>query len=365
MIRNILKKGSIENKFSFLRLVIAILLALLVAFFLICTISDTPFTDFKILLVGPLSNTSRIISIINKFIPLLFTGTAVCLVFSCGQITVACEGAFFAGAISATVVAMIHGIPSYIHIPLCLLAGGITGAVVVAIPSWMNMRYNVLTIVAALMINSVCLYLGLYLISNPLRDPTADYEASYKFADSAHLPSLFGIARIHLGLILGLIAVLIGYLLLFKTPQGIAIRTVGHNQNFAKYSGMNISKTVLLASLTAGLFAGIGGTTEILGNYDRFVYAGLTGHGWSGIVIAVLCHNNPKYVPIAALFLAYLSTSADSLNFSSRIPPEIINIIQPIIIIFVAAECFLAGWEHKAIVRSSEKALSNENGGAR
>ena len=112
-----------------------------------------------------------------------------------------------------------------------------------------------------------------------------------------------------------------------------------------------------LSARVGGAFAGVGGTVEVLGNYERFVYTGITNHGWNGIVIAVLCKNNPKYAPLAALFLAYLSVAGDCLNFSTVIPPEIIDIIQPIIIIFVAAPLILSKQEHKAIVKKSQKEL--------
>lgn len=45
-------------------------------------------------------------------------------------------------------------------------------------------------------------------------------------------------------------------------------------------------------------------------------------------MLAVLCRNNPRNMIPAALFLAYLNTSADALNFTSKIPPEIISVID-------------------------------------
>ena len=79
-------------------------------------------------------------------------------------------------------------------------------------------------------------------------------------------------------------------------------------------------------------------------------------------MLAVLCHNKPQYMPLAALFLAYIRTSADALNFTSSIPPEIINIIQAVIIILVAAERFLANWEHRTIVRSTKREMEAQGG---
>lgn len=363
MIKNkIMTAKQIEMMFSIIRTLLAITIALVFAFFLISTVSDNLTKDFTTLLIGPLTNSSRITTIFSKMIPLLFTGVAVSLIYSAGQINIAAEGAFFAGCVASTVVALLEGIPAPIHIILCLLAGAITGAIIMVIPAIMHVRYNVVTIVSSLMMNYVALYGGLYIILNPLRDPSAGFEASFPFAESAILPRILGSDRLHIGLLIGFAVVILSSIILFNRPFGFSIRTVGANKKFANYSGIPVNKTIVLTSVLAGAIAGMGGTVETLGNYSRFVYSGFTNHGWDGIMLAVLCRNNPKAIPFAAFFLAYLKTSADVLNLTSKIPPEIISIIQAIIIIFIAAERFLAGWEHKKIVANSQKGMVLQKG---
>lgn len=354
------EKITIETYFTFLRLFLAIGIAFIISYVLIYSISNTPNDDFLVMILKPIETKMRRAQIINKFIPFLFTGTAVCMLYSVGQISTSCEGAFYFAGVAATVVAMIPDIPSIIQIPLCFLAAFLVGGFIAFVPTLLNVRYEIITIVAALLVNNIFLYLGQYLITNPLRDPMAGYEASYKFSENAILPKLFNNRYIHLGLVIGLIIVVIAYVILYKTSLGASIRTVGQNRLFSKFSGISVVKYSCLAAFMAGGIAGMGGTAEILGNYERFVYTGITNHGWNGIVIAVLCKNNPKYVPIAALFLAYLSVAGDCLNFSTIIPPEIIDIIQPIIIIFVAAPLILSKSEHKAIVKQSQRKLEKE-----
>lgn len=346
-------KETIENRFTVLRTLLAILIALFIAFILIATVSNHPGRDFATLLLGPLRSKSSMTTIVCKMIPLLFTGTAICLVNTCGQINIAAEGSFFAGAVAATAVAIIPGLPAMIHIPLCFLAAMIAGAFFMGIPGLLNVKYNAVTIVSSLMINYVSLYFGLYLILNPLKDGSAGFEASYPYAASAIMPRLFGNDRIHLGLLAGLLIVFLGYWVLYRTSFGVEVRTVGQNKKFAAYSGMPVNRSIIGISCLAGMFAGLGGASETLGNYQRFVYTGFTNHGWDGVMLAVLCHNRPQYIPLAAGFLAYIRTSADALNFSSSIPPEIINIIQGIIIVFVASERFLSSWQHRAIVKNA------------
>ena len=357
MKNNILKKESIEKRFSLLRTFMAIIISLAIAFVLIYAVSDKPFKDFMTLLIGPLKSVNNLMTIVTKAIPLLFTGTAICLVNRCGQINIAAEGSFFAGAVAATAVAIIPGIPPVIHFILCFIAAMLVGSIFMGIPSILHVKYNAVTIVSSLMINYVALFLGLYIILNPLRDGSAGFEASFPFAQTAILPKLLSGSRIHIGLVIGLMVVLIGYVILNKTTFGVQIRTIGTNEKFARYSGMTISKTIVLTSIIAGMMAGLGGACEVLGNYPRFVYTGFTNHGWDGVMLAVLCYNQPKFMPLAAMFLAYIRTSADALNFTSSIPPEIVNIIQGIIIIFIASERFLSVWKHRVIVKNAEKEL--------
>ena len=103
-----------------------------------------------------------------------------------------------------------------------------------------------------------------------------------------------------------------------------------------------------------GFIAGIGGAVEQLGMYNRFQYQALSNHGFDGIMIAILARYNPKFVPLAALFLAYIRVGADVMARTSDVPVEIVNIIQAVVIMFVAAERFLERWRHRQIVSSSQ-----------
>lgn len=347
---------AIERRFTWLRTILSLVIAMIVAFLLIATVSETPLHDFCVFVFGPMAGLDRMSIILEKFIPILFTGTAVCLMYSGGQINLGAEGAFFAGAVAATAVAIQPGIPTGVHFVLCALAGAAAGAVICGIPGYLNVKFNIMVVVSSLMINYVALYLGLYLIMNVLFDPQAGFAASYAFASSAKLPVIIPGTRVHLGLVLGLLAAAGGYVLLYKTSYGYKVRTIGQNLRFATYSGIPVEKTIISLQLLAGALAGLGGTTEILGLYNRFSYSNFTNHGWDGIMLAVLAHNNPKSIPLAALFLAYIRTGSDVLSRMTNIPTEIVKIVQSVVIVLTCASGLLKKQEHRAIVRHSQLA---------
>ena len=270
---------SIERRFAFMRTAISVVIAMIVAFLLIATVSETPWNDFWVFVIGPIQGLDRLAIILEKLIPILFTGTAVCLMYSGGQINLAAEGAFFAGSFTATAVAIIPGIPSGLHFILCAAAGAAAGAIICGLPGYLNVKFDVMVVVSSLMINYVALYLGLYLVLNVFYDPQAGFAASYMFSSSARLPVIIPGTRVHLGLILGLLVVAGGYIMLYKTKYGYRIRTIGQNSKFAKYSGLPVGKTLNTLQLIAGAVAGRGGRTEVPGLHNSSSYATFSNHG--------------------------------------------------------------------------------------
>ena len=66
---------------------------------------------------------------------------------------------------------------------------------------------------------------------------------------------------------------------------------------------------------------------------------------------------NPKMVPFAAFFLAYIRVGADLMSRRSDVQNELVSIIQAVLILFVTAERFMAGWKQR---EEAKKALKGE-----
>ena len=102
-----------------------------------------------------------------------------------------------------------------------------------------------------------------------------------------------------------------GYWFLYKTKIGYELRLTGENEKFAKYSGVNIVKVVLISQLLGGFIAGMGGGVEMLSPmFSRYTWTALLGYGWDAIIISTLSKKNPLYIPLSAFFLAYLRVGA-------------------------------------------------------
>ena len=135
-------------------------------------------------------------------------------------------------------------------------------------------------------------------------------------------------------------------------------RISGSNPEFAKYSGIRTSRVIILTQVIAGAVAGLGGSVEQMAMYQRF--------NWQDSTVLRLGrrdHRHPfrqitrRMVPLAAFFLAYIRVGADLMSRRSDVQNELVSIIQAVLILFVTAERFMAGWKQR---QEAKKALGGE-----
>lgn len=345
----------INKLVTLIRTVMAIVIALALALVIILLVSDTPFEAFKYLLLGPVMRLTRLANVVEMMLPLLFTGLSVSLISRTGIFNLASEGAFFMGGVIATIAALklpLHGAA----LPVAsILLGGLVGMVMMLIPVFVRQKYEASEIVCSLMMNYLLFYFGSFLIRAFVRNPDSGELQSLPFSEDAMLTTLFPGTRIHTGLLVAVVFVVFFWVYLYKSRWGYRMRIVGSNSNFALYSGIRITASVVIAQALAGLACGVGGATEILGMYSAFRWktAPGPGFGWDGIIVATLARSNPALVPIGAFFLAYLRVGADIMTRMTDVQNEIVSIIQGIVIVLIVAQSFLGGWEKKAIFKAA------------
>lgn len=353
MAKKIQSTKSIEKKFDILRIAIAIIISLLLAFILIAIVGQSPIEALRQFMLEPLMSKRNFGNVIELAIPLTFAGLSVCVMFQCNQFNMGVEGAFFFGGLSAGYIATTFMLPAGLHPVAAIIGGAITGMIICTIPAVLKVKWNANEVVSSLMLNYVVLYFGYYILQYIMLDPAAGYPASRTFSAAAKLPVIVNKTRIHAGVFLALILVVLVYIFIYKTKWGYSIRMIGKNEKFSKYSGMSIGGTIILSQLVGGALAGAGGATEVLGMYTRFSWVSLPGYGFDGIIIAILARNNPIFVPLAALFLAYLRIGADIMSRRTDIAPEFVAFVQSFIILLVGAKLFLEKYKHKKIVENS------------
>jgi simple sugar transport system permease protein len=184
------------------------------------------------------------------------------------------------------------------------------------------------------MLNSIAIALVDYLASRPFKEPDQPISRTPEIAESAALPD-FG--PIPTGFVLAILVALFFGWFLMRTTSGFRFNTVGLNSSAARYAGISVKRTIVLAMAVSGALAGLGGAIETLGVTGRFEPAFNAGLGFDGITIALLARANPIAAIPAAILVGTLRSGAAALQFETGIEPEVVDVILALTLLFVAA----------------------------
>lgn len=360
--------------FSILRGGVAIGIALLVAAVLIFISAEGAGVGEKLaatgdamvnLLVRPFFGkngfaTKNFTDILAAMIPIIFTGLATCVMFSANQFNMGGEGGIMLGAFVSAMCAIYVPLPAGVHLVFSLLVASLAVAVMQLIPGILKAKLDVSEMVCSLMLNYVVMYAIKYLMNTFLADKSKGQIMSYEFLETAKLPQLIDNgSKLTWGFVIAIIIVILTGLFMYRTRWGYAIRTIGINKEFAKYSGINVAFIIILAQVLGGILAGFGGGIEMLGRYDAYSWGSLPGYGWTGMTVAIIAGNNPFFVPFAAFFMAYLDKGCSLMATYSGVPAQLIDIVQAVVFVFFAAEQFLSGYRQKLVVRAAQQEIMN------
>jgi len=278
--------------------------------------------------------------------PYIFGGLAVTLAFKAGLFNIGVEGQIALGSLASVYIGYaVKDVPYPFHLILAVVAGTLAGAMWGAIPGFLKARTGAHEVIVTIMLNYVAIQMTSFLVSGPMKDPNpliANAQTP-KILQSARLPSLLGdpIYRVHWGFVVAILAAVAIWWLLNKSTLGFEIRTVGANPQAARYAGIAVGRTMVVAMAISGGLAGLGASLEVVG-LNFYHTAGFSvGYGFDSIAVALLGRSDPFGVLPSAVLFGALRAGASRMQFLSQIPIDIINVIQALVLIFVAAPALI------------------------
>ena len=319
---------------------LAIVTALIISAIIILATGASVTAAYSGLFTGALGSPKAIANTLVEATPYIFAGLAVALGFKCGLFNIGVEGQLAMGSMAAALVgAQFTSLPLLLHLPLALLAGILGGALWGAIPGFLRARTGAHEVITTIMLNYIVIRLTDYLIKGPFRDRGSSAPRTPFISPSAELPYLFGEDyRLHAGFILAILTVVLIWWLLNKSTPGFEIRTVGANPDAAQYAGMSITRNFVLAMAISGGLGGLAGASQVLGLEHNLKASFSAGYGFDSIAIALLAKSNPIGIIPAAIFWGALRNGAGLMQLQSGISISLINIMQALVIVFVAAD---------------------------
>jgi simple sugar transport system permease protein len=326
--------------------VISILLALVVGAVLILLaeliVSGRPFDPllpikaYASLFQGAFGSFDAIVETLVFTTPLVLAGLAVGLGFKGGLFNIGAQGQFLMGVLfSVWIGVALSGQPGIIAAPAALVAGMIGGAIWGFIPGFLKAFSGAHEVVTTIMLNYIAIGVLAAMVSGALKAPGALNPITGDVGNAA-LPILVGRDG-HLGIVIAGIAVVLVAFLLYRTTRGFEIRTAGANPDAARYAGMRPSRLVVFTMSLSGLLAGLAGTVQVLGISHIVTGSYGTTVGFDSIAVALLGRSNPIGIVFAALLFGSLRAGAGLMQINAGIPPELVDVLQATILLFLVA----------------------------
>lgn len=284
---------------------------------------------YGLMLQGALGGRLALSETLARAAPLVLTGLAAAVAFRAKLWNIGAEGQLYLGAAAAVVVGSTAWATSpFVMVPAVMLAGIAAGALLLLIPALLKTRLGVDEVVTTLLLNFVVLLFVSLLVEGPLQDPMSmGWPQSEPIVEEAALPRLVARTRIHLGLVVALVAAVLVWLLMARTRWGFEMRAVGANPSAARFAGMSTGAVMIRVALISGGLAGLAGVGEVAGVRGYLTTDLSPGYGYSGIVVAMLAQLNPIGVVAAALFVATIFVGADSMGRALGVSSYIAHLI--------------------------------------
>jgi ABC-type uncharacterized transport system permease subunit len=296
-----------------------------------------PFAAYARLLAGSFLSGTAIANTLVAAAPLMFGGLAVGLGLKAGLFNIGVAGQFLVGAFAAAVTgAALATAPTIVAMPLAIIAGALGGAVYGFIPGYLKARTGAHEVVTTIMLNNVAVLLLTWAVNDLVRAPGFTFPRTGDIGQSA-LPVLLG-RNLHLGIVFAVAAIFLIRWILDRTTLGFEIRTVGTNPNAARYAGMRPVFITALTMTICGLLAGLAGAIQMLGVIG-FYAPGITASvGFDSIAVALLGRSDPIGILFAAILFGAFRAGAPLMQIETSVPIEVIDIIQALVILFLAAD---------------------------
>ncbi len=329
--------------------VFSLLLAAILSALVILAIGEDPVAAFKLMVDGALMRSAGWGYTLYYTTNFIFTGLAVSVAFHARMFNIGGEGQAMLGGLGVALACLYIPWPHWsLALVGSMVGAALFGAAWALIPAYLQAKRGSHVVITTIMFNYIAFSVLGYLLVNVLRPVGAMDPATPKFPEATHLPTfrdmfstadtiLFRGAPANVSFFVALLACVLVYLLIWRTRLGYEIRAFGFSETGANYAGISAVKITIISMLISGALAGLMAVNTTHGEAERLILNSTEGAGFIGIAVALMGRNHPVGVFIAALLFGFLYQGGAELALWTKIPRELIVVIQALVILFTGA----------------------------
>jgi simple sugar transport system permease protein len=268
--------------------------------------------------------------------PLLLIALGLIIVFRAGIWNLGYDGQYL---LAAALVAglgpnILQAWPTPLAYAVLFLVAGCTGALWTLIPAVLKAWYETNEIITTLMMSFIGVGIANILVKGPFQDPAVNIPQTRTIPFSELLPNLSG-TRVHVGVVLALVAVVIVYYLLTRTSFGLRLQVLGANPRTARHVGVNVRRVIVTSFLWSGFLIGLAAAVDVLGLWAYVRANWNPAYGDTVIPFVFLARLNPLVVVPFIAFYAVLSTGGDLAAQQANLPTDFLLVLVALILLFM------------------------------
>jgi simple sugar transport system permease protein len=296
-----------------------------------------PLDAYREMVTSTLGDSTSLGEILIRAAPIILAALAVAVPARAGLVNVGGEGQLIIGAVAAAGVSIGLGdrmAPGLVMV-LMAVAAAVAGALWAMVAAALRLLSNINEAVTTLLMNYIALSLMGYLIFEPWKDLEGSGQpATPPLSVGERLP-VIGTSRVHMGIVVALVATGLVWAVLRYTSWGFRLRTVGGNPEAARRAGMRVGVLLLSAMAVGGLLAGLGGWVQLAGVEFKLRQGFIVTYGYIGFLASWLARHKPIWVAVAAIALSAIAIGGDSLQLDSKLPAASVNVLMAVVLLAV------------------------------
>src|SRR5215467_929354 len=325
-----------------------------------------PFTNvinaYVTLFTGSFGTPVNLSNTLVRVSPLIFASLSVAIAFRAGLFNIGAAGQLAVGAMAADMIGLTFtSWPSWILVPVMLLASILAGALWGGIVGFLKAWRGAHEVVTTIMLNWIAFYGTDYLINSaPFTAPNGITQ-TIALPPNATLPPVAGVYnqifgngqpvldtftyKIDISIFFALFALVVYWFIISRTTFGYEIRVIGQNPKAAKYAGIPTRRNIFLVMAIAGGFAGLAGSTNLMGQsgYNLTATAfSILPTGFDAIAVALLGQTTAIGILLASLLIGGLRSGSTAMQAIAHVDANLVFVIEALVLFFIAAQFFPA-----------------------
>jgi general nucleoside transport system permease protein len=278
---------------------------------------------------------------IRSTTPLLFAALGGMYSERSGVVNIALEGIMIFGALTGAIVAQQLETPILAANPgatvwwtawVGVLAAVLVGALIGWIHAVVSIKYKADQVISGTAINLLAIGFPAVVLQF-FYNNTSDSE---KVQNTLPLWGIEGLAFSPLTYISFLLVPITAYVL-FRTPFGLRLRSVGEAPQAAASVGVNVFRTRYAAVIISGILAALAGAFLSIGNLDGFNRGMSAGQGFIALAALIFGRYQPWQVLGACLLFGFFRALAIRLGGDNILPSALVDNLPFVITMFVLA----------------------------